>query len=262
LVPMKKSKTRLDRELVNRGIFDSREEAVPFIMAGEVQVNGQVAYKSDFPVTGDDEIRIREKREYVSRGAYKIASAIQSFGIDPEGKRVVDIGISNGGFSDFLLGRGAESVLGIDVNIHQVDYKLRRDPRVTLLKKNARYLTGEDIIVKPDLITIDVSFISVVKILDPLVKFGPVDIIALIKPQFEVEKGWQGDEKGVIRSPQKRAEIIIGVKHRAETMGYSVMGFTSAGISGRKGNQEYFFYLKTGKNISIDDKIIKNGIEI
>ncbi|MEN8223241.1 MAG: TlyA family RNA methyltransferase [Acidobacteriota bacterium] len=254
-----KNKTRLDIELVQRKIFGSAEEAAPYIMAGEVLVNGQVIYKRDHKTGRDDVISIKKKNEYVSRGAYKLGSAVKKFNIAVKGKKVVDIGISNGGFSDLLLQMDADSVLGIDVNINQVDYKLRKDDRVTLLKKNARYLTESDIDFEPGLFTIDVSFISVIKILEPLVKFGTVDIIALIKPQFEVEKG--GSEKGgIIRSSEKRRDILLSVKKRAEETGYAVIGFTTAGIQGRKGNQEYFFYLKYGQNNSIDDKIIENGI--
>ncbi len=258
---MKKSSTRLDLELVQRKLFSSIDETTPYIMAGEVLVNGQVIYKRDHKIFEDDVITIKKKNEYVSRGAYKLSSAVKEFGILVKGKKIVDIGISNGGFSDLLLQMDAVSVLGIDVNINQVDYKLRKDNRVTLLKKNARYLTESDFDFKPDLITIDVSFISIIKILKALVKFGPVDIIALIKPQFEVEKGGSG-KGGIIESPEKRVEILLSVKNQVESEGYSVIGFTTAGIQGRKGNQEYFFYLKYGQNNSIDDKIIENGIKI
>ncbi len=256
-----KNNTRLDLELVKREIFNSVGEAAPFIMAGEVLVNGQVIYKRDYNTSSSDEITIKKKHEYVSRGAYKLSSAVEKFSFEVKGKRIVDIGISNGGFSDLLLKMGADSILGIDVNTNQVDYKLRKNSRVTLLKKNARYLTNSDIDFNPDLITIDVSFISIIKILEALVKFGPVDIIALIKPQFEVEKG-QGGEGGIIKSIKKRLDILLKVKKKAEESGYSLIGFTTAGIQGRKGNQEYFFYLKYGQNNSIDDKIIENGIKI
>ncbi len=160
-----------------------------------------------------------------------------------------------------MLQNGAEMVLGIDVNINQVDYKLRNDKRVSLLKKNARHINKDDIKFNPGLFTIDVSFISVIKILEALRVFGEVDIISLIKPQFEVSKK---DSKtgGIIKSIDKRVEILLDVKHKAEESGYFLMDFTSSGIQGRKGNREYFFYMKYGKKRSIDDKIIKNGIKI
>ncbi len=260
MITMKNS-TRLDIELVKRELFISVEEAAPYIMAGEVLINGQVIYKRDHKTSSEDVISIKKKYEYVSRGAYKLSSAVKEFDIIVKGKKIVDIGISNGGFSDLLLQMDADSVLGIDVNINQVDYKLRKNPRVTLLKKNARYLTETDIDIKPDLFTIDVSFISIIKILKALVKFGSIDIIALIKPQFEVEKGGSG-KGGIIESPEKRLEILLNVKKSAEEAGFSIIGFTTAGIQGRKGNQEYFFYMKYGQNFSIDDKIIENGIKI
>lgn len=254
-------KIRLDNELVRRGEFISVEEALPFIMAGEVLVNGDVVYKSDHNVSIDDEITIKKKFEYVSRGAYKLKKALKDFKISVKDRKVIDIGISNGGFADLLLQKGADMVLGIDVNINQVDYKLRKNSRVSLMKKNARYLKVDEIDFKPELITIDVSFISVIKILEALREFGPVDIVSLIKPQFEVSK--KGSEKGgVIRSDKKRIEILLDVKHKAERTGFSIIDFTSSGIQGRKGNLEYFFYMKYGKNRSIDDKIIKNDIKI
>ena len=253
-------KSRLDNELVRRGEFNTIEDAIPFIMAGEVLVNGNVVYKKDHNVSIDDEIIIRKNFEYVSRGAYKLKKALEDFNFSVKGKNIVDIGISNGGFTDLLLQNGADRVLGVDVNINQVDYKLRNDKRVSLLKKNARYIKTDDVEFEPGLFTIDVSFISVIKILEALRAFGQVSIISLIKPQFEVSK-MDSEKGGVIKSESKRIEILLDVKHKAEEAGYSLMDFTSSGIQGRKGNLEYFFYMKYGKNGSIDDKIIKNGIK-
>ncbi len=254
-------KSRLDNELIRRGEFKTIEEAIPFIMAGEVLVNGNVVYKKDHNISIDDEITIKKNFEYVSRGAYKLKKALEDFNFSVKGKKVVDIGISNGGFTDLLLQNGAEKVLGVDVNINQVDYKLRNDERVSLLKKNARYIKTDDISFKPELFTIDVSFISVIKILEALRAFGKVNIISLIKPQFEVSKR-DSEKGGVIKSDSKRVEILLDVKHKAEEAGFSLVDFTSSGIQGRKGNLEYFFYMKYGKKGSIDDKIIKNGIKI
>ncbi len=254
-----KKKSRLDNELIRRGILKTKEEAIPYIMSGEVLVNGNIELKSDFAVYPDDEIVIKKKFEYVSRGALKLKKAFTDFKYDPSGKNVVDIGISNGGFTDLVLKMGAKKVMGVDVNINQVDYKIRNSDRVVLLKKNARYIAKEDLIFNPQLVIIDVSFISVLKILDPLRKFGPVDIISLIKPQFEVSR-IDAEKGGVIRNEKKRAEILIDVKNRTDSLGYSLLNFTKAGIQGRKGNQEYFFYLKYKQNGSIDDKIITNGI--
>ncbi len=257
----KKRKNRLDEELVRRGEFKTCENSLPYIMAGEVFVNGNVVYKSDHGVSEADEIIIKKRSEFVSRGAYKLQNALKDFQIRVDGKNVVDIGVSNGGFTDLLLQKGANTVLGVDVNINQVDYKLRKNEKVLLLKKNSRYLKSDDVSFKPQLFTIDVSFISVIRILEALTVFGPVDIIALIKPQFEVSKD-ESEKGGIIRSEAKRTRIVIDVKHKAEETGFSVLDFTSSGIQGRKGNYEYFFYMKYGQNGSIDDKIIKNGIKI
>lgn len=254
-------KSRLDNELVKRGEFSTIADAIPFIMAGEVLVNGNVIYKKDHNVSIDDVITIKKNFEYVSRGAYKLKKALEDFSFSVKGKKVVDIGISNGGFTDLLLKNGADRVLGIDVNINQVDYKLRKDERVSLLKKNARYIETNDVEFNPELFTIDVSFISVVKILEALKAFGEVSVISLIKPQFEVSKK-DSEKGGVIKSDSKRVEILLDVKHKAEEAGFSLLDFTSSGIQGRKGNLEYFFYMKYGKKGSIDDKIIEDGIKI
>lgn len=254
-------RSRLDSELVKRGEFNTIEDTIPFIMAGEVLVNGNVIYKRDHNVSVDDVITIKKNFEYVSRGAYKLKKALEYFNFSVKGKKVVDIGISNGGFTDLLLQNGADRVLGIDVNINQVDYKLRNDEKVSLLKKNARYIKTGDVEFEPELFTIDVSFISVIKILEALRAFGDVSIISLIKPQFEVSKK-DSEKGGVIKSDSKRVEILLDVKHKAEEAGFSLLDFTSSGIQGRKGNLEYFFYMKYGKNRSIDDKIINDGIKI
>ncbi len=254
-------KVRLDVELVRRGDFDSTKDTIPFIMAGEIRVNGHVVYKRDHLVCSGDEILILKTDEFVSRGAYKLKKAIEDFDISIYGKSAIDIGISNGGFTDYLLQNGSNLILGIDVNIMQVDYKLRQDSRVLLLKKNARYLKLEDITFIPDIVVIDVSFISVIKILEVLKDFGKIDIVSLIKPQFEVEKK-DSEKGGVIKSRETRIRTLLQVKHKAEDIGFSLINFTSSGILGRKGNREYFFYLKYGQNGSIDDKIIKNGIKV
>jgi len=254
-------KSRLDNELVRRGEFCSAKETIPFIMAGDVCVNGNIVYQRDYLVCNEDEISIVKRNEFVSRGAYKLRKAIEDFDISLEGRNVVDIGISNGGFTDFLLQKGVDLILGVDVNILQVDYKLRKDSRVLLLKKNARYLKVEDVAFVPDLVVIDVSFISVIRILEALRTFGGIDIISLIKPQFEVKKK-ESEKGGVIRNKETRIRTLLKVKHEAEALGFSLIGFTSSGILGRKGNMEYFFYLKYGQNRSIDDKIIENGIKV
>jgi len=251
---------RLDEEIVKRGLVSSKEEAGAFIMAGDVLVDHQVVYRSDRTVTGDNDIRLKEKFPYVSRGALKIEKALKDFSIDVKGMKVLDIGISTGGFSDYMLTRGAETAAGVDVNIRQVDHRLRTNKRLKLIKANARDLKGDTVGFEPDIITIDVSFISVTKILPALSQFKKAKIIVLIKPQFEAKRKNVG-KGGIIREEEKRLEVLLDLKQRIVELDYSVLAFTPAGIKGRKGNREYFFLLKYGKKPSINDKIITNAIK-
>jgi len=143
-------RTRLDDALIERGLAGAADRALALIMAGDVLVNGQVQIKADYPVTAADAIAVQEKHPYVSRGAFKLAKAIDAFAIRVAGAKVLDLGISTGGFSDYLLQRGADRVCGVDVNISQVDYGLRQNPRLALLKKNARFLRPQDIPFEPE----------------------------------------------------------------------------------------------------------------
>ncbi len=246
---------------MNRGLAESREKAGALVMAGDILVNGQVEYKAGAPVTPETDIQKKEKYPFVSRGASKIQQAFQTFGIGVKGLRVLDVGISTGGFSDYMLQHGALHVTGVDVNIRQVDQRLRQDPRVTLVQLNARHLKKEHLEYPPELITIDVSFISVTKILPALTVFPGAPVLTLIKPQFEVHK--QKVEKGgVIRRKETHLELLLQLKEKCEAMKYGVTGLTLAGIKGRKGNQEYFFLLEYGKVSSINDKIVADAISI
>lgn len=258
---MSKDKVRLDLELVKREMAPSREKARALVMAGEVAVDGQIVIKSDKQVSRESKIEIKQRYPFVSRAAFKIQKAIDIFDIDPRGMKIVDIGISTGGFSDFLLKRGADSIIGIDVNIEQVDYKLRQNNRLKLLKKNARYLSRSDIRVDPDLITIDVSFISLTKIIPALKVFKQSSILALVKPQFEVEKS-EVSRGGVIKNRSAIVRAIFKVKSIIEQTGFAVKGFTPAGLKGKKGNQEYFFLLVYGNKNAISDTIIDDEIAI
>ncbi len=254
-------KNRLDIEVVKRGLISSREHARAFIMAGEVLVDGQVEYKPAKMVAAQSRVEIKRKYPYVSRGAFKIEKAFSDFSLQISGCKFLDIGISTGGFSDYVLKHGADLVVGMDVNIEQVDYNLRQDSRLRLIKGNARYLKAGDIDFAPDVIIIDVSFISVTKILPALSIFENSQILALIKPQFEAEKGEVG-RGGIIRERSKRVEVLVRLKKKIEQLNFSVIGFTTAGVKGRKGNQEYFFLLKYGKNFSLNDKIIDDAVEV
>jgi 23S rRNA (cytidine1920-2'-O)/16S rRNA (cytidine1409-2'-O)-methyltransferase len=257
----KSIKNRLDTEVVKRGLVPTVEKAKAFIMAGEILVNGQVVYKADTLVTADHHIKIKEKYPYASRGASKIEKAFSEFSIDVEGKKVVDIGISTGGFTDYMLQKGAKTAAGVDVNIDQVDDKLKQNKKLKLIKANARNLKKEDIDFDPDLITMDVSFISVTKILPALSVFKNARILTLIKPQFEVKRE-KVEKGGIITGKEKRIEILLDLKKKIQQLNYAVTGFVPSGVKGRKGNQEYFFLLEYGKKATISDKIITNAIKI
>ena len=257
----KQKKIRLDRALLLRQLAGDGKEAQALIMAGEVRVNGQVADKPDRPVAAGDAILINKKHPYVSRGAFKIEKAIREFSIDVPGLKVLDVGISTGGFSDCLFRLGAAEICGVDVNISQVDYGLRQNPRLSLLKKNARFLQKSDIPFEPDLVIMDLSFISITRILPVLAVFPGARILSLVKPQFEAPRGSVA-RGGVVRDREQRLAILLGLKHEIENLDYAVLGCVLAGIKGRKGNQEYFFLLQGGKKNSIDDKMIDDACEI
>lgn len=254
-------KNRLDAEVVKRGLVHTLEKAKAFIMAGEIVMDGQVVYKADTMVTPGSHIEIKRKYPYASRGAAKIEKAFKEFSIDVKGMKVVDIGISTGGFTDLMLQNGAETVAGVDVNINQVDFKLKQNKRLKLIKINARSLKREDVGFEPDLITMDVSFISIMKILPALSAFKKARVLTLVKPQFEIKRENVG-KGGIIKEKEKRIEILLHLKKKIQDINYAVTDFTPAGVRGRKGNIEYFFFLKYGKKNSINDKIITDEIKI
>jgi 23S rRNA (cytidine1920-2'-O)/16S rRNA (cytidine1409-2'-O)-methyltransferase len=239
-------KERLDKILVDKGLVKSRERARALIMEGKVSVGGTKAEKAGSMVDADSEIILKENDiPYVSRGGLKLEAALDFFGIDTAGKVVMDIGCSTGGFTDCVLKRGAQKVYAIDVGYGQFDWSLRKDPRVTLLEKtNIRYLDKERISDPVDLAVVDVSFISLLNVLPKTLEFMGTDgeILALIKPQFEVGKGMVG-KGGIVRDESKRLSAVEIVKRGAETMGYMVKGIFESPVRGQKGNREYFIYL-------------------
>ncbi len=256
-------KNRLDEEVVKRGLAPSKEKANALIMAGDVLVDQQVVYNSDKIVTPDHCVELKEKFPYVSRGALKIEKALKDFSIDIKNLKVLDIGISTGGFTDYMLKNGAGCVTGVDVNIQQVNDGLKQNKRLKLIKANARdeaNLTADKIGFEPDLITIDVSFFSVIKILPTLVRFKKAQIVVLIKPQFEAKRE-NVDKGGIVREKEKRLQVLLDLKQQIIDLNFCVKDFTSAGVKGRKGNREYFFLLGYGKKPSINDKIIAHEID-
>ena len=243
-------KKRLDRVLVDRGLAESREKAQALILAGAVEVDGADGVKAGTPVDDSAGIRIREEvagtaLRYVGRGGLKLEAALAQFGIDVKGKVAVDIGASTGGFTDCLLQHGAARVYAIDVGYGQLAWSLRQDPRVRVIERtNIRTLPAGRIPEPVDLATIDVSFISLSKVLpkvSELVKPGGM-IVALVKPQFEVGKGEVG-KGGIIRDPAKRERALEGVIRFAETTGLVFIGAIPSPITGQKGNVEFLIQL-------------------
>ena len=245
---IKKRKERLDKLLMEKGLTSSRQKAKGLIMAGSVWVGGRKVTKvgAEFPVDIEVEVKESPLRKYVSRGGLKLEAAIKEFGLSVEGKVCLDVGASKGGFTDCLLKNGAKKVYALDVGYGQLDWKLRNDPRVINIEKtNIRYFNGKEIKSLIDLATIDVSFISLDKVL-PKVK-GLIgkkgEIVSLIKPQFEAgrEKVQRG---GVVKDKKVHQEVIDKIKLLARDLGLEVKGLTTSPIKGPAGNIEYFIYLK------------------
>lgn len=237
---------RLDRLLVQRGVVASREEGMRRILAGEVLVNDRPVSKAGSLVDANAVIRLKGRSlPYVSRGGLKLEKALDEFRIEALDKLVLDVGASTGGFTDCLLARGAQKVYAVDVGYGQLHWKLRTDPRVVVLeRKNVRYLQAEELPATPQLATIDVSFISLrlvlPKIKELLAPGG--EIVALIKPQFEVGKGKVG-KGGVVRSHEEQLRVVEEIRQAAEAMGLQVKGVTESPLLGPRGNREFFIHL-------------------
>ncbi|MDD5645309.1 MAG: TlyA family RNA methyltransferase [bacterium] len=237
-------KERIDNLLFERNLAESRSKAKALILEGKVYVGGVRIDKPGKLMDVAAELTVKEGLKYVSRGGLKLEHAVDFFNINVRDKICVDIGASTGGFTDCLLKNGAAKVFAIDVGYGQIDYKLRKDERVVLLEKtNARYLRKERIGEKVDLVTIDVSFISLDKILPvsySLLKCGG-GCISLIKPQFEAERKDVG-KGGVVRSESVRLKIISEIMELCVSVGYSVIGCVESPLKGPAGNTEYLIY--------------------
>jgi 23S rRNA (cytidine1920-2'-O)/16S rRNA (cytidine1409-2'-O)-methyltransferase len=243
-----KPRERLDKMLVDRGFVKSRERARALIMEGKISVAGKKAEKAGTMVGADAEVTVEDDVPYVSRGGLKLESALDFFGMDPAGKIVMDIGCSTGGFTDCVLKRGAIKVYAIDVGYGQFDWSLRKDPRVVLLEKtNIRYLDKGLVPDSVDMAVIDVSFISLLNVLPKTLEFLKEDgeVLALVKPQFEVGKGMVG-KGGIVKDETRRLAAVEKVREGAAAAGYKIRGFFESPVRGRKGNIEYFLCL--GRN--------------
>jgi len=249
------SKTRLDLLLVQKGLAPSREKAQALILAGRVLLNGQPALKCGQLVPPEAIISVQETFPYVSRGGAKLEQGITTFAIKVEGKIALDVGSSTGGFTDCLLHFGARRVYAVDVNIKQLDWKLKQDPRVKTLEKNARFLEPGDLPDIPEITTMDVSFISVLKILPAIKKImSSGDILVLIKPQFEAGRHQVG-KKGIIKDQKIHQRVLENVLLKIQEIGLAVEGLLLCSTRGQKGNREFLAWLKPGAELLSEEKI-------
>ncbi len=236
------AKKRLDQLLVEKGLAPSRERAQGLILAGKVLVDDNSRVKPGQQVSSDSQIRVKgEEHPYVSRGGMKLEAAIREFRISVKGKIALDVGASTGGFCHVLLLNGIEKIFAIDVGHNQMDWKIRSDPKVTLMEGvNARYLQFDQIGQKVNLIVIDVSFISLEKILPALIPFSDqeTDWIVLIKPQFEVGKEKVG-KGGIVSSEEDRLEAVERITQFSKSLGLNRMGLMDSPITGTEGNKEF-----------------------
>ncbi|WP_017318172.1 TlyA family RNA methyltransferase [Mastigocladopsis repens] len=241
-------KQRLDTLLVELNLCSSRALAQRLIQAGEVSVDGQIIDKSGTEVDVLAHIQLKERSRFVSRGGEKLAKALEVFAIPVEGRICLDGGISTGGFTDCLLQAGAKRVYGVDVGYGQVDWRLRNDARVILKERtNLRYLTPDELYrgaELADLAVVDVSFISLTKILPALWQLlqPPHEAVLLVKPQFEVGKDRVG-KKGVVRDPKDQGDAIFQVLQAAGELGWKYKGLTWSPVTGPAGNIEYLLWL-------------------
>ncbi|MBS3027392.1 MAG: TlyA family RNA methyltransferase [Dolichospermum sp. DET50] len=246
---MKLVKQRLDTLLVDLGLSPSRQQAQRLIQAGEVTVNQHKVDKVGTEVDITAKIQVKERPPFVSRGGEKLAKALEFFAISVAGRICLDGGISTGGFTDCLLQAGAKQVYGVDVGYGQVDWKIRNDERVILKERtNLRQLQPEELYAEnailPDLIVVDVSFISLTKILPAVWQLtqAPREAVLLVKPQFEVGRSRIG-KKGVVRDPRDQADAIFNVMKGALELGWKYQGLTWSPITGPAGNIEYLLWL-------------------
>jgi 23S rRNA (cytidine1920-2'-O)/16S rRNA (cytidine1409-2'-O)-methyltransferase len=248
-------KSRIDAVLADRGLFPSRSAAAGAVRAGEVRVgeDGPVALRPSQLVASDADLIVDAGPRYVSRGGIKLENALETLEIDVRDRDCLDVGASTGGFTDCLLQRGAKRVIAADVAYGQLDMRLREDPRVYVIERlNARAMEPGDLPFVPSLTTIDVSFISLTKVLPAVARcLGPgAEVLAMVKPQFELGKSRVG--RGVVRDPADRREAVLAVAEVARQLGLPVCGFASSGLPGPKGNRETFVWCG-GEGSEVED---------
>jgi 23S rRNA (cytidine1920-2'-O)/16S rRNA (cytidine1409-2'-O)-methyltransferase len=242
----KPARKRLDLLLVARGLAESPQKAQAMILAGEVRVDGKRVDKAGRPVSDSSDLEIISRQQkFVSRGGFKLEGALADFAVDPMDCVCLDVGSSNGGFTDCLLQHGAARVYALDVNVEQLDWKLRQDSRIIRIERNARELSAGDIPEKVDFVTIDVSFISVRKVAAPALaaaKPGAMFLI-LIKPQFELRREEIGPG-GIVKDEKLHEKAILAVCNHVASLGLDCLGVLPSRLLGAEGNQEYFLHAR------------------
>jgi 23S rRNA (cytidine1920-2'-O)/16S rRNA (cytidine1409-2'-O)-methyltransferase len=250
------NRVRLDTLLSQRGVFPSRTRAAASVLAGDILLlpERRRAEKPGQLVPEDIELEVAQAPQFVSRGGIKLANALDSLDLAVTDRRALDVGASTGGFTDCLLQRGAAQVVALDVAYGELDWRLRGDSRVTVIERsNARSLTPEDLPYAPDLLVIDVSFISLAKVLPAVLASAAehFDCLALIKPQFEVGRELVG-KGGVVRDAMSRRAALLDVGRAARELGASVCGYASSGLAGPKGNLETFIWLAESERVGLE----------
>ncbi len=247
-------KIRLDVALTEQGLAPSREKAKALIMAGQVYVDGQKAYKAGEMIEESQSLTVKEELPFVSRGGYKLDKGIKVFGIDLKDKICVDIGASTGGFTDCMLQNGAKRVYAVDVGYGQLDWKLRSDDRVVVLERtNARYLTEKEIPERADFLSADVAFISLNTALSTAVDLlsDTAELMVLIKPQFEAGREFVG-KKGVVKDKKVHHDVIVKVCEQMIAKGLTLLDLDFSPIKGPEGNIEYLLYMTKRQEPSMD----------
>jgi 23S rRNA (cytidine1920-2'-O)/16S rRNA (cytidine1409-2'-O)-methyltransferase len=257
------SKERLDVLLVAAGLAPSREQAKRLIMAGKVLVNDTVIDRPGEMIPEGAEIRCKGPlHPYVGRGGVKLQGALEAFSVPVEGRTAADLGASTGGFTDCLLKNGAVKVFAVDVGYGQLAFKIRKDPRVVVLDRtNARRLTSEKLGEPVDLVVMDLSFISILKVLDAvrsILRDGG-DVISLVKPQFEIGKGKVG-KGGIVRDAKDHAEVLANLLRGTREAGFGVLGIAPSPVTGTKGNIEFWFHLRPGTEHKVGERDIHGAV--
>jgi 23S rRNA (cytidine1920-2'-O)/16S rRNA (cytidine1409-2'-O)-methyltransferase len=251
------TRVRADTLLADRGLAASRTAAAATVRAGRVRLgrDGREVEKPSELLPEDAELVVEEGDEFVSRGGIKLKNALEKLPVEVEGRRCLDVGASTGGFTDYLLQRGAAMVIALDVGYGQLDWRLRQDSRVLVMERiNARALGDSSLPYRPELVTVDVSFISLTKVLGPIAACAAdgFDLLALVKPQFELAKERVG-KGGVVREAEDRREAIRRVAGSVEAEGLVVRGLSGSGLPGPKGNRETFIWATPqGEPVDLD----------